>query len=487
MELIIAVVVFTIAFVYAAHYFITYKKRQLKLDKSTGFYNNKYIFETIPSAFPTLGIFCTALGITFGIWNFDTSNIEASMPELLNGLKLAFVATMLGILGLLIFQKWAGLIQNSIDMNPLAEKKEFTEVNALNVIIEILKESQTKQVDFNKNLLNNIETSFANSLKDVVSDISIDIKDFKVDLIEKVELLNKSIETVEKSIISQEKSNKTLLNGIDKSLIKLQTENKEFNIQSIKNSDSIISAMTKNNKFIIEKFETFSDLLAKNNTEALVDVMKNVTETFNNQMSELIEKLVKENFDELNQSVQNMNDWQKENKEQISFLTDSYKSLTGEFKDTSITLKDVTENVEILVGENSKLVNLIDTLNTVLIEENNFTEISTKLANTVEILEINTQTFDETTNKLNEWVKTERNFKDAADILIVKLEQFRDFNSDIWKQYRKEMESAVGIIEQTSLTISKDISAIDEEFYERLSVTLENLDNCIQRALLKYD
>ena len=80
--------------------------------------------------------------------------------------------------------------------------------------------------------------------------------------------------------------------------------------------------MTDNNKFIVKKFDEFSELMSKNNTEALVDVMKNVTEQFNKQMSELINRLVQENFAELNKSVQSMNDWQKENKDQIKKLTD---------------------------------------------------------------------------------------------------------------------------------------------------------------------
>lgn len=219
----------------------------------------------------------------------------------------------------------------------------------------------------------------------------------------------------------------------------------------------------------------------------MVDVMKNVTETFNKQMNELIERLVKENFEELNNSVQTMNTWQKENKEQISTLTKSYTTLTKNFSKTSNSLNSVTENIQILVGENSKLNELVNVMNQTLIEENNFTEITSKLTNTVTLLDQNTEAFTETTNKLNEWVRTERNFKDAAEVLIVKLEQFRDFNSDVWKNYRKEMESAVGIIENTSVTISKNISAIDEEFYERLNATLENLDLCIRRALEKYN
>lgn len=83
--------------------------------------------------------------------------------------------------------------------------------------------------------------------------------------------------------------------------------------------------MNKNNELIRQKFDEFSELLAKNNTEALVEVMKNATEQFNTQMSALIEKLVQENFKELNNSVQRMNQWQLENKEMIISLTNQFK------------------------------------------------------------------------------------------------------------------------------------------------------------------
>lgn len=245
--------------------------------------------------------------------------------------------------------------------------------------------------------------------------------------------------------------------------------------------------MTKNNAFIIEKFETFSDLLKKNNTEALVEVMKSVTESFNSQMNELIERLVKENFEELNHSVQSMNTWQQENKQIIIELTSNYRNLTNSFETTANTLSNVKDNVAELVGENSKLIELVDVMNQVLIEDNNFTAISTKLANTVDKIEENTQAFTETTNKLNDWVRTERDFKESADRLIVQLEQFKDFNSGVWVNYRKEMEAAVAIIEKTSQTISTNLENHNDHFYDSLASTFENLDTLIQRTIKKYE
>ena len=99
-EISIALIIFAIWTTFSIVYYNRYTKFQLNDDNKKGnIWNNTYIFDIIPSVFPTLGIFCTALGITIGIWNFNASDINGSLPELLGGLKLAFIATMAGIIG----------------------------------------------------------------------------------------------------------------------------------------------------------------------------------------------------------------------------------------------------------------------------------------------------------------------------------------------------------------------------------------------------
>lgn len=58
-----------------------------------------------PAAAMTLGIFGTFLGIFIGLLNFDARNINESIPNLLNGLRTAFVTSLFGIGGSL-FLKW---------------------------------------------------------------------------------------------------------------------------------------------------------------------------------------------------------------------------------------------------------------------------------------------------------------------------------------------------------------------------------------------
>jgi hypothetical protein len=59
-------------------------------------YNEHTVYEG-PSIFTTAGIFFTFLGIAQGLYEFNPQTIEASIPALLDGLKTAFIASVVGV------------------------------------------------------------------------------------------------------------------------------------------------------------------------------------------------------------------------------------------------------------------------------------------------------------------------------------------------------------------------------------------------------
>lgn len=59
-------------------------------------YNERTVHDG-PSIFTTGGIFFTFLGIAQGLYGFDPARIDASVPLLLNGLKTAFIASVVGV------------------------------------------------------------------------------------------------------------------------------------------------------------------------------------------------------------------------------------------------------------------------------------------------------------------------------------------------------------------------------------------------------
>jgi len=203
-------------------------------------------------------------------------------------------------------------------------------------------------------------------------------------------------------------------------------------------------------------------------------------------MTELIQRLVQENFAELNNSVQSLNDWQKENKEMISSLTEQFKSVSKDFEIASVSIKEITENTTKLTEDNSQLSKLIGELQKVLIDDTKFQEIVTKLESTIETIKTNTDTFDETTNKLNDWIDKEHNFKQSIDILINRLKEIEDIKAvsgEFWDKTRTQMNEGVSIISNSTTELRNNLDNISEEFTGQLKQTLESLDELIQRLI----
>lgn len=68
------------------------------------FHGPSYSLQTVknaPSILTSFGIFGTFLGIAFGLMQFDSSNIEASVPTMIDGLGVAVWSSITGILGAL--------------------------------------------------------------------------------------------------------------------------------------------------------------------------------------------------------------------------------------------------------------------------------------------------------------------------------------------------------------------------------------------------
>jgi len=145
--------------------FYSYFFLVLKVEKSKGFSSINYlIYEYIPQGFTTIGIFGTFLGIFFGLQDFNVKSIDESIPNLLNGLKTAFVTSLLGLILSFIFSK---IIKGQIKKYSSDTGKELPDImsnnNTLlknnNEILSELKEIIKNSIDQSNNTLKNIDKS----------------------------------------------------------------------------------------------------------------------------------------------------------------------------------------------------------------------------------------------------------------------------------------------------------------------------------------
>lgn len=67
--------------------------------------------EIAPNILTSIGIFGTFLGVAIGLWHFDTTDIQGSVPKLMDGLKTAFWSSIVGLLGALTLKIRAAVAQ----------------------------------------------------------------------------------------------------------------------------------------------------------------------------------------------------------------------------------------------------------------------------------------------------------------------------------------------------------------------------------------
>lgn len=415
-----------------------------RLNRTGNLIEHRRQVETYPSVVSTLGVLGTFIGISIGLLGFETNNLSESIPKLLSGLKTAFFTSIAGMVASIILSKkinslYDGATGGQDDINGAANLI-CQSVNALSKQISVESEKRLKFYDV-----------VSQSIQNIVSNIGKSN--------ECVALLEKANAAI-----------KELSGGLERGISEVKDR------------------MNDTNKLLGDKFDDFAVLLQKNNTEALVEVMRKVTEEFQSQMNALISRLVAENFEQLNNSVEQLNKWQVENKEMIQSLILQYKEMVDSFEQTSIVLSQVKDDTASMVGKGGKLAQLVKSLSEVIIEDEKFKSISNDLQQTAELSKSNMESFDQSTKTLNEWVRKQRDFAESVVALIGKLNELneiKDYAGEFWKETKTGMNEAVNIIKRGSDDLNTQLNGLDEKFYARLSTTLRNLDTCIQAIVDK--
>lgn len=496
-----------VGFALWGYLYIRHKQRNDKLLDHRGF------IEMIPSLISTLGVLGTFAGITLGLLFFDTGNLTQSIPLLLDGLKTAFFTSLAGMIGSLLLSskvnkiydektggvsdstQAAGIVVKAVQaLQSQSENQAKNQALFYNTVQQVVQTMETG--------INNISTNIV-QMNVAVNSLALDIKGIKdshLSIDGKTDSLLVSVGNLEdtsKKVLSNTSDQIGKIGEMLDHTEALVSGQGEIGVHVAKFGErlhdevvEIEDKMADTNKLLVEKFNEFSELLKKSNTEALVEVMKKVTEEFQKQMNSLINKLIQENFDQLNNSVERLNQWQQENKEMIMSLTSQYKQMAENFENTSTSLTKVDEDTRQLVSEGGKLRLIVDALSKVIVEDEKFIKISSDLQTTTALTKSNFEQFDASTKVLNNWVMKQKNFVDGVVVLINKLDELgkiKDYGEEFWKETRKGMNDGVSIIKNGSEALNRQVSGLNNQFYARLSTTLTELDNCIQALVTKAE
>ena len=263
----------------------------------------------IPNYLISLGILGTFTGIFLGLLNFDEKNIQQSVPSLIEGMKLAFISSILGMFfAILIKRKYINDNTNKIKNDTLTEQETLSIENALKSIIEI----RASLIGKEESLLNQIK-----QLK----------KEFTENLI---------------------KLGKAISGDDDSSLV---TQLKLLRSES---RDELSKLNTSVDKFYEE--------IAGKSTDVLLDALKELISEFNKNLNEQFG----ENFKELNEAIGKILAWQTKYKEQLDAMIITQNQTAQDMATASSSFNILVNKADVFNNISAKFNKIMNGLNSLL-------------------------------------------------------------------------------------------------------------------------
>lgn len=458
---------------------------------------------------PILGVIGTFLGICLGLANFDSNEIESSVPQLLQGLKTAFWTSFIGT-------SWAVFLNIRYSSKDKEENDEEEEVSLLKLQIEELQKLNTnfynlaeenkKEKDslyqINKEILDAIKAN--NIMQEQLSQIE-DLKAIKGELILlnqkqdiRDEILNKVLDSLNSSklILEDINSFKEVLN-----LIFEKQNNKDEQIKTILEK---FEKLQESSNLQVEKLGKIEEY-----TFSLDDIynsLEDLKEKADAQISQLenLEKLnvleeIKNNIDSQLEdiSVTNTNIVTKldnlekydsnifiNSSKSLDFISsihtkiEDYKNIFNNFMDNS-------------TRENSELILAFKEFSNYILEENSkaFIEALNKTIrdfniNLVETFGSNFKQLNEAVAKLLDW---QEHYKDTIELTTENqktiFNTFRNIETEL-DNFNQKTKGINTVVSELSLATKE---ALEQNY--RLNDSLEviaKLDNQVKELLPNF-
>lgn len=386
-----------------------------------------------PRTAATLGVLFTFLGIAAGLFNFDATDIQKSVQELLGGMKTAFVTSIIGMVISLFLKSYQSNTQKNSKQISKSEKN-------ISDLIQYLQKSDAEK----NNLLNGFKTY----------------------------LLRKG----EYTVVGQMK------------LIRFDMNEKFKSVENI---------LQENNKQMLNAFENFAEKLAENNSKIFIEVLNETMKDFNNKLTEqfgenfkqlniavgrLLEwqenykstlERVAENLQLTFESIETVKNSFTEIEKSANSMTESSKQIqklivAANFYETE--LEKILQEIQTLCeNANESFKNLAEKIQSTLIKTNNMTasinsfgnttlsKISNATAETITSMqkmavEFRNESFkitSETAEKMNEMMlANDKNFQESLETLGKAMLQISKKFAQDYEPLANELKKIVEISKQ---------------------------------------
>lgn len=484
------------------------------INKRTKENNNEYLFDFIPHLFPTLGILFTFLGIFIGLWNFDSNNIEKSIPELMNGLKTAFLVSIFGVALLVGFSFWTNIKKKKLEEGVLNDEtiaiyKLVETINELrndlsshdengniikagNILRNIAEESRKQSgalQSFSTDLANTISAGFEQILNNPNEGVVAELKLLKIE-IEKLgsklqdpttEMTQNVVKALQDSLGSMIDEFKTSMSGSTKSELENLTTLLSQAGSSLTDFPAKLQGMTNN---LNENFRSLQEVVQQIAKQTLTQSEYSI-EQMKKQIQEMSE-ILKSKVGDLQLGQEVLMNKQTDNLKSSDQLLRSFNTTIEKMdrlqNEVSASIIGYTQVQKDLSSASGQLKNILESVN---LSSNNFKEAQQKFSmHSSLFLEKNSETISEIQKSLIRAKEVSSEYSQKFGIIEKGLQgifsQIQNGLNDYKDTIEKSLESFLGNYTDALTKTAESIagaSAKQEDILEELTEQLSKLNS----------
>jgi regulator of replication initiation timing len=234
--------------------------------------------------------------------------------------------------------------------------------------------------------------------------------------------------------------------------------------------DEFLKDVKKTNQNLIHNLDNFSSSLAEQNQQALVEALEVVVEDLNTGFKDILGSLVKQNFQALTDSVDNLNKWQQQHMVQVDSLTKTFNKVVSNTEKLDKSLGEIIQKNDQLIGQNSKLNQIIDSLSKVLVDDKRFVAIvdnlntsSDNMAKSSKDYSANLIELKKMTSEIENWFKGEHNIKESIILLQSQLDGLSKVRVDQIPMFTDSLKQTFGTLDKVLSEYQKAIPKLVEK------------------------
>ncbi len=491
---------------------------------------------TAASILTIVGVLGTFIGIYIGLQKFDPGKLQDSIGDLLNGLKIAFSTSIIGI-GSALFLKGIRFVAALKDVETSGESNLSSKLDALKDAIEtdgkttqdILQNTRMDLTDIQSKTLKQLETlttTVSNehsqlrkdreATRDVLADTKNELTGGQAKILGQLETLTSTFSDKHDLIITSQANEGSETRKI---LTNMQSELTDRQNKAFIQLRELTKTVSYEHSQLRKEFENFSKNVAESITELatkeLISSLTKVIDQFNTQLSTQFG----DNFKQLNEAVGKTVAWQEQYRQQMDTLADEFRIAAESIEKSRESLENIADSSSTIADRSSSIVTNAAKLDPILHTLNDqleaFSDLRQKANDAFPIIE---GRLDALTTEFSDAVQTaiqasqaqSHKLKDQYNEFQQVIEGLDDFTSKIGKVTKdvsdivKDLQTIIDsqtnalqnsaryvttmqtkLDEQLTISISelgKNLAALSEKFVEDYTPLTQSLRNVLTIA-----